>query len=63
MIRSISYFIASRPDIMFTVYLYARFEYTRKETHLDDVKRIVKYIVGNKDLGLWYPRGGDVKLV
>ena len=27
------------------------------------IKQIFRYLLGTKDLGLWYPRGGDFSLV
>ncbi|GJU63800.1 hypothetical protein Tco_1245635 [Tanacetum coccineum] len=40
MIGSLMYLIASRPDIMFAVYAYARFQVTLKASHLNAVKWI-----------------------
>ncbi|GJT93779.1 uncharacterized mitochondrial protein-like protein [Tanacetum coccineum] len=39
MIGSLLYLTTSRPDIMFTVYLCARFQEAPKTSHLEDVKR------------------------
>jgi len=63
MIDSILYLTASRPDIMFSVCLCARFQSSPKESHLTTVKRIFKYLVGMKNFGLWYSKGGDFPLV
>ena len=63
MIGSLLYLTASRPDIMFSVCLCARFQASPKESHLKCVKRIFRYLAGTKNLGLWYPRGGDLSLV
>nr|GEV56778.1 putative reverse transcriptase domain-containing protein [Tanacetum cinerariifolium] len=46
MIRSLMYLIASRPDIIFTVYACARFQVTPKTSHLHAVKRIFRYLKG-----------------
>ncbi|GKD49081.1 putative ribonuclease H-like domain-containing protein, partial [Tanacetum coccineum] len=40
MIRSLMYLTASRPDIMFVVCAYARFQVTPKASHLNAVKKI-----------------------
>ncbi|GKG11145.1 hypothetical protein Tco_0342545, partial [Tanacetum coccineum] len=40
MIGSLMYLNASRPDIMFVVYAYARFQVTPEASHLNAVKRI-----------------------
>ena len=56
MIGSLLYLSASRPDIMFSVCMCARFQADPKESHLTTVKRIFRYLNGTKDLGLWYPK-------
>ncbi|GJU11485.1 retrovirus-related pol polyprotein from transposon TNT 1-94 [Tanacetum coccineum] len=55
MIGSLLYLTTSRPDIMFSVYLCARFQEDPKTSHLEAVKRIFRYIKGTTHLGLWYP--------
>lgn len=35
----------------------ARFQVAPKETHVQAVKRIFKYLKGTLDFGLWCPRG------
>nr|GEW04646.1 copia protein [Tanacetum cinerariifolium] len=32
-------------------------------THLEDVKRIFRYIIGTTHLGLWYPKGSRIKTI
>ena len=56
MIGSLLYLTASRPDIMFAVCLCARFQANPKESHMQEVKRIFRYLKGRDDLCLWYPR-------
>ena len=55
--------LISRPDIIFVVCLCARFQSCPKESHLHAVKRIFKYLLGTINLGLWYPRNVEFKLV
>jgi len=52
MIGSLSYFTASRPDIMFSVCLCARFQSYPKESHLIAVKHIIRYLKGTIRMGL-----------
>ncbi|XP_071694680.1 uncharacterized mitochondrial protein AtMg00810-like [Rutidosis leptorrhynchoides] len=52
MIGSLLYLTASRPDIMFSVCLCARFQENPKTS----VKRIFRYLKGPMHLGLWYPK-------
>jgi hypothetical protein len=63
MIGSLLYLCASRPDIMLSVCLCARFQSNPKECHLRAVKRIMRYLVHTSHLGLWYPKGSNFKLV
>ncbi|XP_050889605.1 secreted RxLR effector protein 161-like [Lathyrus oleraceus] len=63
MIGSLLYLITSHPDIMFNVCLCARFQANTKESHLTDVKRIMKYLKGTTNVGLWYPKGSICSLV
>ncbi|MBE2321147.1 hypothetical protein DVA67_034775, partial [Solirubrobacter sp. CPCC 204708] len=56
MIGSLLYLTASRPDIMFSVCLCARYQANPMESHLLAVKRIFKYLIGTYDLGLFYPK-------
>ena len=63
MIGSLLYLTASRPDIMFSVCLCARFQEDPKTTHLEAVKRIFRYIKGTTHLGLWYPKGMGIDTI
>ena len=50
MIGSLLYLTASRPDILFSVCLCARFQSDPRESHLTDVKRIFRYLKGTTNL-------------
>ncbi|GKF11195.1 hypothetical protein Tco_0049121 [Tanacetum coccineum] len=63
MIGSLLYLTTSRPDIMFSVCLYARFQEDPKTSHLKVVKRIFRYVKGTMHLGLWYPKGFDIETI
>ena len=62
MIGSLLYLIASRPDIMLSICLCARYQFNPKESHLTVVKRIIKYLKGTTNVGLWYPKGTSLNL-
>ena len=62
MIGSLLYLTASRPDIVFSVGLCARFQSCPKESHLKAVKRILRYLKGTMNLVLWYPTGDSFEL-
>ncbi|KAJ9544570.1 hypothetical protein OSB04_024277 [Centaurea solstitialis] len=55
MIGSLLYLTASRPDIMFSTCVCARYQSDPKESHMHDVKRILRYLKKTPSLGLWYP--------
>jgi hypothetical protein len=63
MIRSLLYLCASRPDIMLSVCMCARFQVDPKEVHLRAVKRILRYLVYTPKFGLWYPKGSTFDLI
>ena len=63
MVGSLMYLTASRPDIMFATYLCARYQSNPKESHLNAVKRILRYLKGSPGLGLWYPKGSGLELI
>ncbi|XP_031099802.1 uncharacterized protein LOC116004000 [Ipomoea triloba] len=54
MIGGLLYLTASRPDLSFGVGICARYQANPMETHLKAVKRIIKYVKGTIDLGIWY---------
>ncbi|KAI3815544.1 hypothetical protein L1987_15215 [Smallanthus sonchifolius] len=53
MIGSLMYLTATRPHILFAVFLCLRFQSQPKESHLIAVKRIFRYLKGKPRLGLW----------
>ena len=62
MIGSLLYLTGTRPDIMHEVGIVGRFQANPKESHLPEVKRILKYLQGTRDSGLWYPIDADLTL-
>jgi hypothetical protein len=62
-IRSLLYLCASRPDIMLSVCMCARFQFAPKDCHLRAIKRIMRYLVLTQNLGLWYRWGSHFKLI
>nr|GEY52316.1 hypothetical protein [Tanacetum cinerariifolium] len=62
MIGSLMYLTASRPDIMFAVSACSRHQVTPLTSHLNAVKKIFKYLKGQPNLGLWYPRDSTFQL-
>jgi hypothetical protein len=63
MIGSLLYVTASRPDVMFSVCKCARYQALPRESHLKATKRMLRYLKGTHDVGLWYPKGSSFKLI
>jgi hypothetical protein len=63
MIGSLLYICASRPDIMLSVCMCARFQSDHNECHLVVVKRILRYLVFTPCFGIWYPKGSTFDLI
>ncbi|WCJ23989.1 Retrovirus-related Pol polyprotein from transposon RE1 [Euphorbia peplus] len=59
MIGSLLYLTASRPDIHFAVCFCARYQSKPREIHDVAVKRILRYLKGTPEAGLWYPCSSD----
>ncbi|XP_057734135.1 secreted RxLR effector protein 161-like [Arachis stenosperma] len=63
MIGSLMYLTYSRLDIVQSVGVCSRFQSHPKKSHLSIVKRIIRYIKGKSNLGLWYPRTDEFRAV
>jgi hypothetical protein len=63
MIGSLQYLTASRPDIAFSVRVYAHFQANPKESHLIAVKRIIRYVNDTLLYGIWYSRETNLVVV
>ncbi|KAL5579984.1 hypothetical protein UlMin_012426 [Ulmus minor] len=63
MIGSLLYLTASRPDLCYSVGVCARFQADPKESHLQAVKRIIRYVNGTLDYVLWYSMDTTTDLV
>ncbi|XP_024196341.1 uncharacterized mitochondrial protein AtMg00810-like [Rosa chinensis] len=62
MIGSLLYLTASRPDISYSVGVCARFQANPKESHLTVVKRIIRYISGTVNCGIFYTFDTNVEI-
>ncbi|KAD2204143.1 hypothetical protein E3N88_41639 [Mikania micrantha] len=57
------YLTHSRPDISFAVGIVARFMQHPSTYHLGAVKRILRYVAGTLEYGIWYRKGQEIDLV
>ena len=62
MIGCLLYLTASRPDIAFNVGECSRFQSNPKISHLNAVKRIIKFVSGTCDYGLFYSKKSNLSL-
>jgi hypothetical protein len=62
-IGSLLYLCASRPGIMLSVCMCARFQADPTEAHLTVVKQILRYLAYIPKFGFWYPRGSTFDLI
>ena len=56
MVGTLLYLTASRPGIMCSTCLCARFQAGPKESHLVAIKKIFRYLKGTPNLGIWNPK-------
>ncbi|GJZ14210.1 retrovirus-related pol polyprotein from transposon TNT 1-94 [Tanacetum coccineum] len=62
MIGSLMYLTSSRPDLIYTVYLCARYQAKPIEKYLNAVKQIFLYLKGTINMGLWYSKDTGMSL-
>ncbi|GKA15036.1 hypothetical protein Tco_0694783 [Tanacetum coccineum] len=62
MIGSLMYLTSSRPDLVFTVCMYVRYQAKPAEKHLHAVKRIFRYLKRTLNMGLWYSKDTGIAL-
>jgi hypothetical protein len=62
MIGILLYITTSRPDIMHVVGMVGRYKAAPKQSHLQAVKRIFRYLKEKMTYGLWYPRNQSLQL-
>lgn len=62
LIGSLMYMTITRPDMQFAVNLISRFSAEPTEIHFAAAKRVLRYLQGTLDFGIWYKRGGEGSL-
>jgi hypothetical protein len=63
LVGSLMYLTATRPDIAYSVSLISRFMEDPKESHFMAAKRILRYLQGTQNLGIFYKAGGNEELI
>ena len=62
MIRKLQYVILSKSHIALAIRIVARFSVDPRENHLMEVKRIMSYLKGTYEFGLYYRRSENFEL-
>ncbi|CAL5384331.1 unnamed protein product [Camellia sinensis] len=63
LVGSLMYLTATRPDLMYVVFLISRSMASPTELHLQAAKRVLRYEKGSVDLGVFYPKEGNGELM
>ncbi|KAK2981110.1 hypothetical protein RJ640_021164 [Escallonia rubra] len=63
LVGGLIYLTHTRPDIAFSVGVVSRFMHNPTAHHLGAAKRILRYIAGTRDFGLWYSQVSNFRLV
>ncbi|KAK6131949.1 hypothetical protein DH2020_034310 [Rehmannia glutinosa] len=63
LIGSLLYLTKAGRTSPFFVGVCARFQSAPKESHMTKLKRILRYLKGSQEVGLWYPKEGGFKLI
>jgi len=63
MIGSPLYLTMSKSDIMFNIFLFARFQKEPREVHLNAIKHIFKYLIGTPNLGILFKGRESFRLI
>ena len=62
LVGSLLYLTVTRPDLMFPASLLSRFMSSPRNVHMGVAKRVLKYVKGTTNLGIWYLKIRGVKL-
>ncbi|RDX78925.1 hypothetical protein CR513_40720, partial [Mucuna pruriens] len=63
LVGSLRYLTSTRPDIMYAVGVVCRFMEAPTSTHMKAAKRILRYLKGTLDFGLFYSSSNEFKLM
>ena len=63
LIGGLNYLTNTRPDISFSVSVVSRFMHEPSKQHYGVARRILRYIAGTRDFGIWYSKVSNFRLV
>ncbi|CAL1359250.1 unnamed protein product [Linum trigynum] len=61
-VRSLIYLTSTRPDIAYVVQVVSQFMSSPRTLHMDAVHRILRYLKGTAQVGIYFPSSGDLSL-
>ncbi|PKA48313.1 Retrovirus-related Pol polyprotein from transposon TNT 1-94 [Apostasia shenzhenica] len=62
LVGGLMYLTHTRPDLLFAVSMVSRFMHKPTKQHLGAAKRILRYIKGTSNYGIWYSQTTNIKL-
>ncbi|KAF2321527.1 hypothetical protein GH714_000311 [Hevea brasiliensis] len=62
LVGSLLYLTTTRPYLMFSASLLSRFMNTPSQSHLGAAKRVLRYLKGTTDYGIWFKKKEEAKL-
>ncbi|XP_031258761.1 uncharacterized protein LOC116116853 [Pistacia vera] len=62
-IGCVLYLTATRPDLMFATSVLSRFMTSPSEIHLKAAKRVLRYVKGSAELGIWFKKTENLQLI
>jgi hypothetical protein len=63
LVRSLLYLTATRPDLMYATSLLSRFMSKPSEVHMGTAKRVLRYLKGTLEFGVFYQPCSDARLI
>ncbi|CAL1402538.1 unnamed protein product [Linum trigynum] len=58
-VGSLIYLTHTRPDISYAVHVISQFVGVARTLHMDAVNRLLRYLKGTREVGLFFPVGGE----
>lgn len=63
LVGGLNYLTNTRPDIAFSVSVVSRYMHNPTRQHLGAAKRILRYVAGTRNFGIWYTKVANLRLV